>query len=289
MARFSRKRLYEIVTVARTKDRASKCYDIVLMGFIFLGIIPLVTKMTSPIFTAIDYITTLVFLIDYLLRWVTADYKFKKGWKSFLIYPFSWMALFDLMSILPAITALNSSWMLLKTVRLIRICRVLRVFKSFRYSKNIRFIVNVFKSQKDSLFVVSWLAVAYIFLVSLVMFNVEPYNFDSFFDALYWATISLTGIGYGDLVPVSSFGRFIVMLSSLFGLALIALPAGIVTAGYMHEIDASKRKKFEKSKDIDEQENAKAADPSTAAITKYVTICNDVVSAKTETPDDANT
>ncbi len=68
------------------------------------------------------------------------------------------------------------------------------------------------------------------------MFTVEPTTFDTFFDALYWATISLTTVGYGDIFAVSTLGKLITMVSSVLGIAIVALPAGIITAGYMNEI-----------------------------------------------------
>ena len=67
-------------------------------------------------------------------------------------------------------------------------------------------------------------------------FNVEPDTFDNFFSAIYWATVSLTTMGYGDIYPVSTIGRVVTMLSSFVGIAIVALPAGIITAGYMDEI-----------------------------------------------------
>lgn len=77
------------------------------------------------------------------------------------------------------------------------------------------------------------IAIGYIFLTVLIVFNVEPDTFDSFFDAIYWACVSLTTVGYGDLYPVSTLGRAIAMFSSLVGIAIIALPAGIITGGYI--------------------------------------------------------
>ena len=71
---------------------------------------------------------------------------------------------------------------------------------------------------------------------ALVIFNVEPQTFDNFFEAIYWATVSLTTVGYGDIYPTSDIGRIITMISSVFGIAIVALPAGIITAGYMDEI-----------------------------------------------------
>lgn len=88
--------------------------------------------------------------------------------------------------------------------------------------------------------VVIWFALGYVFISALVIFNVEPETFSSFFDALYWATVSLTTMGYGDIYPVSTFGRIVTMLSSFIGIAIVALPAGIITAGYMEELEEKK-------------------------------------------------
>ena len=81
------------------------------------------------------------------------------------------------------------------------------------------------------------------------MFNAEPHinpatgtaTFEDFFDALYWATVTLTTVGYGDMIPVTDIGRFVSMLSSLFGVAIIALPSGVITASYMDELRALKK------------------------------------------------
>lgn len=86
------------------------------------------------------------------------------------------------------------------------------------------------------------MAIAYVLISALVIFNVEPDSFATFFDAVYWATVSLTTVGYGDIYPVTTIGRVVTMLSSVFGIAIVALPAGIITAGYMNEINEQARK-----------------------------------------------
>ena len=180
-----------------------------------------------------DFVSTVIFIIDYILRLLTADYKLEKGKLSFLLYPFTFMALADLLCILPSLFLLNNSLRLFKTLRMLRI---LRVFKFIRYSKNIQILTNVLKKQKDSLIIVGLLALGYIFISALIIFNVEPSTFPNFFDALYWAIISLTTVGYGDIYAVSTTGKIITMISSFLGIAIVALPADIITAGYMKEI-----------------------------------------------------
>lgn len=150
------------------------------------------------------------------------------------------MAIIDLLSILPSINMINKGFKVLKTIRLIRTFRVLRIFKSFRYSKNIQIILQVGKNSKKALIAVLYLAIGYIFVCSLIIFNVEPDSFNTFFDAIYWATISLATVGYGDIYPITTLGRIITMVSSFMGIAIVALPAGIITAGYMKEIESDK-------------------------------------------------
>ncbi len=236
-----RKRLYEIIERPKDNDLVSKIYDLAMMFIIFISLIPLAFKTEWYAFQILDKISVSVFIIDYLLRWATADYKYQKNSKiPFLKYPFSFMAIIDLLSILPSLIILNSVFKALRLFRLIRTFKVFRVFKTFRYSKNIQIIINVFRKSKDALIAVGTLAVGYILVSALVIFNIEPNSFDSFFDAVYWATVSLTTMGYGDIYPVTTLGRIITMISAFMGIAIVALPAGIITAGYMSEINDKK-------------------------------------------------
>ncbi len=235
-----RKRLFQIIEVAKEKDFFSRIYDIIMMAVIVLSLVPIALKRTDGALGVLERITTIIFVIDYLLRLMTADYKLKKGAKSFVIYPFTPMAIIDLLSILPSIIAVNGALRVLKVFRLLRTLRVFRVFKVVRYSKSITMIINVFKKQKESLLVVCGLACGYILVSALIVISVEPETFPTFFDAVYWATVSLTTVGYGDIYAVSTAGRVLTMVSSVFGVAIVALPAGIVTAGYMDELGHSR-------------------------------------------------
>ena len=131
---------------------------------------------------------------------------------------------------------LNGSFRLLKVFRLLRAIKVLRLLKFLRYSKTFGVVANVLRKQKKVLSAVATLAIGYIVISALLIYNIEPESFDTFFDALYWATISLTTVGYGDIYPVSDVGRVVTMVSSVFGIAVVALPAGVITAGYMAEL-----------------------------------------------------
>ena len=235
-----RKKLFSIIESAENDSKLSNVYDFIMMVTIVVSVVPLAFKETNTIFQWIDYITVTIFILDYFLRLITADYKLKKSVVSFFVYPITPMAVIDLISILPSITILNSSFRLLKLFRLLRTLKVLRAFKFLRYSKSFDIITNVFRKQKKVLSAVATMAVAYILISALVIYNVEPDSFKTFFDAIYWATISLTTVGYGDIYPITTIGRIVTMFSSAFGIAIIALPSGVITAGYLDEISKDK-------------------------------------------------
>jgi potassium channel family protein len=166
----ARTTLFQIIEPHQKENAIEKAYDVFMFLTIIVSLISLTTKSHTGIFMWLDFVSTIIFVIDYLLRLLTADYKLEKGKLSFLLYPFTFLAL------------------------------------------------------------------GYIFISALIIFNVEPSTFPNFFDALYWATISLTTVGYGDIYAVSTTGKIITMISSFLGIAIDALPAGIITAGYMKEI-----------------------------------------------------
>lgn len=231
-----RQKLFQIIEVSNGTSHASAVYDYTMMAVILLSLLPLTVKTSGPFFQLLDYVSAGVFILDYLLRLATADHKLGKGAASFLFYPFTPMAIIDLLCILPTFTALSGGFRVLKVVRLLRTFRVFRALKMARYSKSIRIISAVIWKQRTPLLAVCTLAVAYTIICALIIFNVEPQTFDNFFEAVYWATVSLTTMGYGDIYPVTNIGRAVTMLSSLVGIAIIALPSGIITAGYMDEL-----------------------------------------------------
>jgi voltage-gated potassium channel len=231
-----RNKIYQIIEPA-VDNLLSKIYDLLIMVVIIISVIPLAFKETNRLFDIIECVTVIIFIIDYLLRLFTADLKLHKSISSFFIYPITPMAMIDLLSILPSITILNSGFKLLKLFRLLRALKVFRTFKFLRYSKSFEIIVSVFKKQKRVLSAVATMAIAYILVSALIIYNVEPESFNTFFDAIYWATESLTTVGYGDIYPVTTIGRIVTMISSVFGIAIIALPSGVITAGYLSEIN----------------------------------------------------
>ena len=242
-----RKKIYDIIETSDNKSTVlNKIYNFVMFFSIIISMIPLMDKKTTAFYGIINTVTLIVFLIDYILRFITADYYLEKGAKSFLVYPFTPMAIIDLISILPFIITMSHGFRVLRLLRIIKTLRVFRSFKIFRYSKNFDRIMKVLKLEAKPLLAVLSLAVFYVIFTSLTMFNIEPQTFDNFFDAVYWSVISLTSIGYGDIYPVSDIGRAFTVISSIVGVAIIALPSGIITAGYMEILREDKNDKSDK-------------------------------------------
>lgn len=242
-----RRKIYNLIEQAKRGEKLSLAYDIIMMIAIAASIFPLMFAEDHPFFHTIEQVTVSLFIVDYLLRWLTADYRLGKKGLSFVLYPFTVWAIIDLLSILPAFSFIGKGF---KIVRVTRLLRIIRIFKFIRYTNKFQALGRVIHKEKEVLLAVLGIAVFYVFLTALIMFNVEPHfnpetgapTFASFFDALYWATVTLTTVGYGDMIPITDFGRFISMLSSLFGVAIIALPSGVITASYLEELKAEKAK-----------------------------------------------
>ena len=241
-----RQKIFEIIERDENDNLISKLYDRIMQLAIFVSIIPLMFRGQNVIFTTIESVVTILFVTDYLLRWLTADLRSKKkGIWAFVLYPFTLIAIIDLLTILPAISYVNDSLRVLRTWRLLRILRIAKVFK---YYEPLQIVMEVFRKKAPVLLTVVGFAMFYIFVTALFMFNVEQsvnpktgeLFFDDFFDAIYWSTCTLTTVGYGDIYPISDIGRIVSMISALVGIAIIALPSGIITAGYMEEVQERK-------------------------------------------------
>ena len=235
-----RRRIYEIIELGSANDKLSMLYDRFMLLCILCSVIPLCFKETTPLLWWMDKITVCVFIVDYILRLATADYKLKgRGMDPFLKYPFTFFAIVDLLTILSSLTILESS---IRSFRILRLPKCMKTLRFLRYSQGFHLISRVFHKKKDDLLTVCYLAIGYIIVSAMVLFQVEPETFTTFFDAVYWSTITLMTVGYGDFYPVTTIGKAVAMLSSFIGVAVFALPTGIITAGYLAEIDHKKNK-----------------------------------------------
>lgn len=238
-----RQQLYNIIEPAGRMNgdgKLSALFDNFMMLMIGFGIAPLLFRQSYRVLDVLDTVSCTVFVLDFFMRWCTADLhlpNIKRRWLRFVVYPFTPMAIFDLLSILPSLNLISSAF---KMLRLMRLLKLLRLIRFIRYYKPLRIMVNVMRRERETLLTVMLFAGFYIFVTALLMYNVEEpddnHMFDSFFDAIYWATCTLTTVGYGDIFPTTTLGRVVSMVSAIMGVAIIALPSGIITAGYLDEL-----------------------------------------------------
>ena len=241
-----RKRLYEIIEVSKEGDRASFFYDLFMLSIIVVSIAPMTLRDAPSLFLYTEIFTTIIFTADYILRFITADFKLgRRSFTVFFQYPFTPWAIIDLLSILPAITMLNKSFLLLRLFRALKMLRVVRVLKFFRYTRSLNLVFRIIAKSKDVLLAVCIMAFGYIFVCALIIFNVESEeNLPSFFDAIYYTTM-----GYEDFHPTTKVGRIVAMSSEFVGMVFIALPASIIMAEYIDFLKHDRENEVEQKKE----------------------------------------
>ena len=161
-----------------------------------------------------------------------------------LRYIISPMALIDLIAILPAyLTFVNVD---LRVLRMLRIARIFRFMKLGRYTKAGQMLINVLSNKKEELIITICLIVILMLISATLIYTAEheaqPEEFSSIPVACWWSIVTLTTVGYGDVYPVTLLGKTFAAFISILGIGMFALPAGILGAGFVDEIEASKKK-----------------------------------------------
>ena len=244
-----KRRLYEILELARPGDRAGRGVAIGIIALIAVNVVASVLETVASVhaaargvFTAVEVVSIALFTVEYLLRlWVaTEDPRFARPVAGRLRWAVTPPALVDLLAIAPAYLP----WLGidLRFVRAVRLARVFRVFKLRRYSRTVQLLGAVLRKKKDEL-AIALLCLMLILLISgSLMYYAEheaqPDPFSSIPASLWWAIETLTTVGYGDMIPVTPLGKLLGAVISVAGIGLFALPAGILGAGFLEEVQA---------------------------------------------------
>lgn len=249
-----RNRFYKLVEPSTEKGDVNRYFDLFIMSLIILNVLAIILESDQNIgerykwfFYYFEIFSVVVFSLEYLLRlWTCIENPvYHKQVTGRLKFIFSPTALIDLLAILPFY--LPFTGIDLRFLRILRIFRIFRLLKMARYSNAFMMIKNVLKEKKEELLVTLVFIIIILVIVSTLMFYVErdaqPEAFGSIPKALWWGVVTLTTVGYGDVYPITLYGKILGGVITLLGVGLIALPSGILASGYTEQIQ---RKKSEK-------------------------------------------
>lgn len=224
-----REKLYHIVFGTDTK--AGKRFDVVLLWLILFSALVVIIESVPEYgigyrdtFVTLEWFFTIIFTLEYLLRLYISPKPLR--------YIFSIWGLIDLLSILPTYMSLFfAGYHYLLIVRIFRLLRVFRVLKLVRFNTEARALLKALKasSYKISIFLLTVITI--VTLMGTIMYVVEgeKKGFSSIPQSIYWAIVTVTTVGYGDMVPQTVLGKFISSVAMILGYAIIAVPTGIVT------------------------------------------------------------
>ena len=229
-----RERLYEIIFEADTPE--GKLFDVALLGAILLSVIVVMLETVPQIqekygitFYAMEWVFTIFFTIEYIIRIYTVH--------SPRRYILSFFGIVDLLSILPTyLTIVFAGTHSLMIIRSLRLLRVFRIFKLGNFLFEGQVIIKSLKESRSKIAVFLIFVLIMVSIFGSIMYLIEGTagneSFDSIPRSVYWAIVTLTTVGYGDISPISPLGQFIAACIMIMGYAIIAVPTGIVTSEF---------------------------------------------------------
>ncbi|MBQ9272439.1 MAG: ion transporter, partial [Mogibacterium sp.] len=243
----TQKKIYDMVSTGVVDSRLNKFYDVfstlaLVANLVcaFAATFDNLEAQYGTLFTYIDEITVFFFAIDYALRVITAGQQYPdypRG-RAVAKYVTSGYGLIDLLSFLPHYlpTFFPAG---AAVFRMLRVVRIFRLFRINAYSDSLTLIGNVLKKKKTQLMASVFVIILLILASSLCMYSVEheaqPDVFRNAFSGIWWATSTLLTVGYGDIYPITPMGQFLGIVITFLGVGLVAIPTGIISAGFVEE------------------------------------------------------
>jgi len=239
-------------------DEDSKYFDPFIMGLIMLNVVAVVLETVhsiyvtySHIFYAFDVFSVAVFTVEYILRvWsCTKDYRFRDPVRGRLRFMMTPMALIDLMAVLPFYVPFIFPD--LRFIRAMRLFRLFRILKLARYSESLQTFIDVLKLKREELILMFFAIIILLIVSSSLVYDAEheaqPEAFASIPAAMWWGIVTLATVGYGDVYPITFWGKLIGSIVVILGIGLFALPTGVLAAGFAEVLARKKEKeKMEK-------------------------------------------
>jgi len=254
-----RKRIFLIIEPSSGNDKTSTIFDRFILILIALNVFAVILESFSNIlnifrtlFYFFEVFSIIIFSIEYVLRIYTSNYKYpaKNKIKSLVKYFFSPMAIIDLFAIIPFYLPLLIP-IDLRFLRILRLTRILRIFKINRYTKSLILIGKVLKRKKEELVITIFITFLLMLLAASIMYYVEstsqPEAFPNIIASFWWAVATLTTVGYGDVYPITILGKVLSGIIALLGIGIVALPTGIISSGFIEELENQNESKTYKA------------------------------------------
>lgn len=251
-----KQRMFQILEVGTHDDKLNKVYDLCMIVLIVFNVIFLcletvqgIEKRLHPFFSIFEWVSVILFTVEYGLRlWVCTETPSGKGaTQDRLKFMISFMGLVDLLSFLPFYLFLYIPTA--KFLSIIRLFRLVRLVKLAAYSKALSLLSNVARKRKDELLTTGFIMFILLVCASTGMYLLEnqaqPDKFSSIPMAMWWGVTALTTVGYGDVYPITPLGKIFASVVALLGIGVFALPAGILGASFIEEVQASKLDEIE--------------------------------------------
>ncbi|XPV76608.1 MAG: ion transporter [Desulfovibrio sp.] len=252
----SRSKIWNTLEPAGPGDFSSRLCDyflITLIGmsivFMMVGTVKSIYLQYGLIIDSIDTIILSIFAGEYIIRlWsCVEDERYKHPIGGRIKWMFNIYSIIDLVVLLPLLV--NFVNFDVVTLRVFRMLRLTRALKMARYSSSVTRLLNVFHKTKDELMLTGLLMVALLIISATLLYAFEhtaqPEAFPDAISALWWSVVTLTTVGYGDVYPITPLGKIAAGFISIIGISFVALPAGIISSGFISEIQDSKNKSCE--------------------------------------------
>src|SRR3990172_2748634 len=247
-----RKRIYELLGVAKRGDTASKIVNVFIVSLIGLNVlamilesIALVRSVSPRLFWVFECVSVGIFTVEYLLRvWsCVEEARFNAAVGGRVRFALTPMALIDLLAIAPFY--LPFTGIDLRFLRILRMMRIFRIAKLARYSRSLQTMRRVVLAKKEPLTSTAFILVLLIIIAASTLYfaenRVQPEAFSSIPAAMWWAVTTLTTVGYGDVFPVTLLGKLLASVIAILGIGMFALPTAILGAGFVGEMNQAKR------------------------------------------------
>ena len=247
-----KKILYRTVSDDVNEEWYSWTFDVCLIVLITLTAVSITLESVNAYevkyfrqFHSFEIFTITFFSIEYIIRiWtITEEPKYKHPLWGRLRYAISVKGLIDLLAILPFyLTFLPFD---LRFLRLFRLLKIFKILKIVRYIKALHTIKQVFKVKREELWVSMSFVLIMLIVASTFMYYIEseaqPDKFASIPETMWWAAVTLTSVGYGDVYPITGLGKLFGGFISILGIALVGLPAAILAAGFVEELNTKQK------------------------------------------------